>query len=187
MDGGLGYNNPIQTLHDQLPKLGLQGLQHSWKEWSDKAKRRVCYLSIGTGRLHTDQLAQQRRLWRRAGESFRIKMIRSLFRLFPQITPAGQVARYLDDNLFRETLRSEAMEENAHRSFQGIIKLEDANDNSNGQRYFRFNCDAQINNYRLTNTKLDGWQDLNDIQNVTLEYLNHTDLTQCVNRIQMSP
>lgn len=55
VDGGLGYNNPIATIQDELPHLGFH----------EDHEQHTYYLSIGTGKPSADKLQRARGYWRR--------------------------------------------------------------------------------------------------------------------------
>ncbi|KAI3318591.1 FabD/lysophospholipase-like protein [Xylariaceae sp. AK1471] len=95
VDGGLGYNNPLTTIDKECESVRLQNVD----------KKRICYLSIGTGKVSDDEREAMRSKWRETrqqrwrgsakalGKSAFIKFLK----IWPSRFPAAELRRYVKD------------------------------------------------------------------------------------------
>ncbi|KAG6980887.1 hypothetical protein FocnCong_v007864 [Fusarium oxysporum f. sp. conglutinans] len=180
VDGGLGFNNPIHTISDEYKHLGFDVAN----------KRRVCYVSIGTGKPSSEELDRARRFWRRSLKpSLLSTSLQALAWLLPN-APGGQLAGYLNDKDARDAVFDQAMGENAHEHFKLTIQAE-GQLHSDTERYFRFNCDKDFDTFDghhgLSDIALDGHRHLQNIRNVTESYLQREagQIDQCVRQLQV--
>ncbi|KAH6983914.1 acyl transferase/acyl hydrolase/lysophospholipase [Ilyonectria destructans] len=176
VDGGLGFNNPIQTISDEYRHLGFQ----------DVDEKRITYVSIGTGKPSNNELDRARQFWRQRPKSFRWSALQRFLAFLPPHTRGAQLAGYLKDQKVWNVLLDLAEEENAHLSFQIAM----GQHSPGTKRYFRFNCDKEsdvLDDGRgLSDIALDGYGDLQSIEDVTNMYLQRepAEIDQCVEQLR---
>ncbi|KAH7140510.1 hypothetical protein B0J13DRAFT_446435, partial [Dactylonectria estremocensis] len=176
VDGGLGFNNPIQTISDEYRHLGFQ----------DVDEKRVTYVSIGTGKPSNDELDRARQFWRQRPKYFRSSALQRFLAFLPPHTRGAHLAGYLKDQKVWDVLLDLAEEENAHLSFQIAV----GQHHPGMKRYFRFNCDKEsdvLDDGRgLSDIALDGYGDLQNIEDVTNMYLQRepAEIDQCVEQLR---
>jgi len=178
VDGGLGYNNPIQTISDQYAHLGFQP---NWMQ-------RICYVSIGTGKLSRNELDRSRQYWRRF-QPFGLSLLLRFLACLPRSTPGAQLAGYLNDQQAWDALMIPAVEENTHLSFSIKICTE-GQLRTDIQRYFRFNCDNDFDKFDeahgLSDIALDEYRKLQNIRVVTNNYIQREagKIGQCASQLR---
>jgi hypothetical protein len=179
VDGGLGFNNPIQTLSDEYNYLGFEEIH----------RKRIYYVSIGTGKPSNDELKRSRQYWRLRRRSFLLWVINASLIVLPRRAPGAQLARILNDQEAWEALLGRSVEENTHLLFQCQIAAEDGT-YPHTTRYFRLNCDKDwetLDDGRgLSDIALDGYMDLERIENVTNMYLQRwpDEIDECMQELQ---
>ncbi|QKD57463.2 acyl transferase/acyl hydrolase/lysophospholipase [Fusarium oxysporum Fo47] len=177
VDGGLGFNNPIQTISDEYKHLGFQ----------DVDEKRITYVSIGTGKPSNNELDRARQFWRQRPKSFRWSALQRFLAFLPPHTREAQLAGYLKAQKAWNVLLDLAEEENAHLSFQIAV----GQDPPGTKRYFRFNCDKEFDvlddGRGLCDIALDGYEDLQNIEDVTNMYLRRepAEIDQCVEQLRV--
>ncbi|KAI0169978.1 hypothetical protein GGR52DRAFT_490099 [Hypoxylon sp. FL1284] len=165
LDGALYYNNPIHTLREVIEPLDL-GI------WDQN----IGYISIGTGMPSDEERELARNSWRTTTNWIVSRAVKTLGSL-PN-TPISTLRRFLEGHpgLDLEDILDCTMAYNAHVSFERM--------SSNGQpkKYFRFDCDATLRGdaYRLRMTRIDAYQEMNDISQVTRKYLEDVSVSALI-------
>lgn len=177
VDGGLGFNNPIRTIPDEYSRLGFQEID----------RKRIYYVSIGTGKPSADELDRSKQYWRQLSRHLLLRGIRSFRAVLPRRAPFGQLARFLTDSETWNALVYRGVDENAHITFKNQIEAEGPPD---AKRYFRLNCDKDhhtLDDGRgLSDITLDGYVDLQNIGTITNNYLQRgpEEIQHCVEQLQ---
>ncbi|KAI1078403.1 acyl transferase/acyl hydrolase/lysophospholipase [Whalleya microplaca] len=163
LDGGLHYNNPIETVSSVIETLNLGSPD-------------IGYISIGTG-TSAEEREHAKNYWRPVNY-WAISQAVWWFGYVPK-TPANSLRRYLHrTNQGLKDILGNAKAESAHVVFQNAVGT---------KTYFRFNCDETLDGYQLLMTALDKHEDMGKIENTTRQYLRrpeiHRLVTECANML----